>query len=116
MEELVEQLRKFAMERDWEQFHSPKNLAMALSAETAEILEIFQWLTERQSRELDDTTRNMLAEEIGDVMNYLTLLGDKFGINPVEAAKYKIVLNEKKYPVHKARGKALKYDRLQDAG
>src|SRR5512139_880127 len=93
MEELTRLLRDFARERDWEQFHSPKNLAMALSVEVAEIVEIFQWLTQEQSRSLDDEKRARLREEIGDVMIYLASLAEKFGIDVVDAAKAKVEVN-----------------------
>lgn len=109
MHELVEKLRTFAKERDWEKFHSPKNLAMALSVEVSEIVELFQWLTEEESYKLDPEKLERLKEEIGDVMIYLTKLADKFGIDPIVAAKKKIEINEKKYPADVVRGKAKKY-------
>lgn len=109
MHELIEKLRIFAKERDWEKFHSPKNLAMALSVEASEIVELFQWLTEEESYNLPPERLQRLNEEIGDVMIYLTKLSDKFGIDPVEAAKKKIEINEKKYPADVVRGKAKKY-------
>ncbi len=109
MQELVSQLRRFAAERDWEQFHSPKNLAMALSVEVAEIVEVFQWLTEDQSRKLDGEKLDKVKEEIADVMIFLTNLADKLGIDPLEAAKEKIEKNRKKYPANIVKGKAHKY-------
>ena len=109
MKELVSQLRRFAAERDWEQFHSPKNLAMALSVEVAEIVEIFQWLTEDQSRRLDGEKLDKVKEEIADVMIFLTNLADKLGIDPLDAAKEKIEKNRKKYPANIVKGKAHKY-------
>lgn len=109
MKELVSQLREFAKERDWEQFHSPKNLAMALSVEVAEIVEIFQWLTEDQSRRLDGEKLDKVKEEIADVMIFLTNLADKLGIDPLDAAKEKIEKNRKKYPANIVKGKAHKY-------
>jgi NTP pyrophosphatase (non-canonical NTP hydrolase) len=110
MKELVQRLRDFARERDWDRFHSPKNLAMALSVEVAEIVELFQWMTEEESKNLEPEKLQRLSEEIGDVMIYLTKLADKFGINPIQAAKDKIVINERKYPSALVRGKAKKYD------
>lgn len=110
MDDLIHRLRVFAEERDWEQFHSPKNLAMALSVEAAEIVEIFQWMTEDQSKDLSAEKIRELKEEIGDVMIYLTKLADKFGINPLDAAKEKIEINEKKYPAEAVRGKSKKYN------
>ena len=112
MNSLIQQIRIFAQERDWQQFHSPKNLAMALSVESSEIVEIFQWLTQEQSRNLDADKKAHLEEEIGDVMIYLTNLADKFGIDPLLSAKKKIKLNDEKYPVDKVRGTAKKYSEL----
>ncbi|MCI0480566.1 MAG: nucleotide pyrophosphohydrolase [Candidatus Dadabacteria bacterium] len=108
MEELITKLREFAAERDWEQFHSPKNLSMALAVEVAEIIEHFQWLTEEQSRNLDPETLRKVREEIGDVQIYLARLADQLGISPIEAALDKLEINQKKYPPEKARGKATK--------
>jgi NTP pyrophosphatase (non-canonical NTP hydrolase) len=112
LDELREQLRQFARERDWDQFHSPKNLAMALAVEAAELLDNFQWLTEEQSRELDPEAREAVRREIADVLLYLIRLGDRLGIDPVDAAKRKLVENARKYPVEKARGSRKKYTEL----
>ena len=109
MEDLRAAIGVFISERDWEQFHSPKNLAMALSVEVAEIVEHFQWLTEEQSRNLPPEKLAEVREEIGDVMIYLTELSDKLGIDPVEAAKAKLTINSQKYPAELVRGKASKY-------
>ena len=109
---LREALRKFAAERDWDQFHSPKNLAMALSAEAAELLEVFQWLTEAQSRALTPEAKAAASEEIADVLLYLIRLGDKLGVDPLAAAQRKLAANELKYPADKARGNAKKYTEL----
>ncbi|MEO1766723.1 nucleotide pyrophosphohydrolase [Thiobacter aerophilum] len=106
-------LRAFARERDWEQFHSPKNLAMALIVEAAELLEPFQWLTQEQSLSLDPETRRAVAEEIGDVLIYLVRLADVLDIDPLEAAFAKLEINARKYPVDKARGHSRKYDQLR---
>lgn len=108
MKELIRKLRDFAEERDWEQFHSPKNLSMALAVEVAEILEHFQWLTEEQTRELDAETLKRVQEEIGDVQIYLARLADQLGISPIEAALEKLEINRQKYPTDKARGSAKK--------
>ncbi len=113
MDELTRKLREFARERDWDQFHSPKNLAMALAVEAAEILEHFQWLTEEQSRALDPETLAEVREEIGDVQLYLARLADKLGISPIRAALDKMEKNRLKYPVEKARGKATKSTKLR---
>lgn len=109
MKDLRDAIRAFIEERDWEQFHSPKNLAMALSVEVAEIVEHFQWLTEEQSRTLPPERLAEVREEIGDVMIYLTELSEKLGVDPVEAAKAKLEINERKYPTKLVKGKAFKY-------
>jgi len=112
MKELTKKIRAFAQNRDWDQFHSPKNLAMALSVEVAEVVEHFQWLTQEESQQLDADKMNKLREEIGDVMIYLARLADRLGIDPVQAAEEKMRINEKKYPVEKAKGLATKYTEL----
>jgi NTP pyrophosphatase (non-canonical NTP hydrolase) len=112
LEGLRDQLRDFAAARDWDQFHSPKNLAMALSVEAGELLEVFQWLTEEQSRNLDPKTKAAAADEIADVLLYLVRLGDQLGIDPVAAAQRKMVANAEKYPADKARGNSKKYTEL----
>ncbi len=109
MDDLRDAISTFIEERDWEQFHSPKNLAMALSVEASEIVEHFQWLTEEQSKDLPPEKLAEVREEIGDVMIYLTELADKLGIDPVEAAKSKVAINEQKYPAKLVKGKASKY-------
>jgi dCTP diphosphatase len=109
MEELAERLRQFARQRDWQQFHSPKNLAMALSVEASEIVELFQWLTEEESERLGGDKLERLREEIGDVLIYLVNLADKFSIDPLEAARRKVDKNEEKYPARVVRGRADKY-------
>ena len=109
MEELIKELREFARERDWEQFHSPKNLAMALSVEVAEIVEIFQWLTQEESRNLNADRLKKVKEEIADVIIFVANLADKLGIDPLEATKEKIQINREKYPVSIVKGKADKY-------
>ena len=90
MKELIKSIRNFSQIRDWDQFHSPKNLAMALSVEVAEIVEHFQWLTQAQSENLDSAKRAEIKEEIADVLIYLTRLADRLGIDPVQAAEEKI--------------------------
>ena len=112
LEGLRVQLRDFAAARDWGQFHSPKNLAMALSVEAAELLELFQWLTEAQSRALTPEDHAKVSDEIADVLLYLIRLGDQLGIDPVAAAQRKMVANERKYPADKARGNSKKYTEL----
>ena len=107
--QLRDALRKFADERDWDQYHSPKNLASALAVEAAELLERFQWLTEDQSRNLPPEELQKVREEMADVLNYLVRLADKLDVNLLEAAREKIEKNAQKYPVDKARGSARKY-------
>ncbi len=101
MEELQVAIRAFNDERNWERYHSPKNLAMALSVECAELCEHFQWLTQGESRDPDKKTRGKIADEIGDVQIYLACLADKLGINPIEAARAKMKKNAVKYPAPK---------------
>jgi NTP pyrophosphatase (non-canonical NTP hydrolase) len=105
-------LADFVAERDWDQFHSPKNLAMALVAEAGELVEHFQWLTPEQSSDLSPETQAEVELEIADVLLFLLRLCDKLAIDPLAAARKKLELNAKKYPVEKARGRATKYDKL----
>jgi NTP pyrophosphatase (non-canonical NTP hydrolase) len=109
---LVAAIRLFALERDWEQFNSPKNLACSLSIEAAEILEHFQWLTDQQSRELPAAKIDAVALEAADVFLYLLNLIDKLGIDLVDATHRKLAINAQKYPVELARGTARKYTDL----
>ena len=112
LESLRDQLRTFASERDWDQFHSPKNLAAALAVEAAELLEHFQWLTEAQSEQLPPEVLNEVRAEVADVLLYLIRISNKLGIDLIAAANAKIVLNAEKYPVEKARGSSRKYTAL----
>ena len=112
LRDLRDELRAFAAERDWDQFHSPRNLATALAVEAAELLEPFQWLTDEQSRSLPPDTRAAVEEEIADVLRYLVRLADKLDVDLAAAARAKIVRNGEKYPVEKARGSSRKYDAL----
>ena len=112
LEALRAQLRAFVAERDWDQFHTPKNLAMALVAEAGELVEHFQWLTPEQSSELSAETRAEVELEIADVLLFLLRLCDKLDVDPVAAADKKLELNRQKYPVEKAKGRATKYDKL----
>jgi dCTP diphosphatase len=109
---LRDALREFAAERDWEQFHTPRNLATALAVEAAELLEPFQWLSDDQSRELAPETRMAVEQEMADVLLYLVRLADRLGVDLEQAALAKIELNAQKYPVEKARGSSRKYDEL----
>lgn len=110
--ELRDTLREFARERDWDQFHSPRNLASALSVEAAELLEQFQWLTDEESRTLDQDRLAAVREEIADVLLYLIRLADKLDVDLLAAARAKIRRNAEKYPVDKARGSSRKYTDL----
>ncbi len=98
MEKLRTALHDFAKARNWCKYHTPKNLAMALCVETAELTEIFQWLETGLSHEVDAEIQNHIAEEIGDVMIYLTMLADKFDLDPITCARKKMQLNAIKYP------------------
>ena len=113
LDELRERVRRFAADRDWEQFHSPKNLAMALSVEVAELVEHFQWLTEEQSRSLDARRLEQVRLELADVFIYLLRISDRLGVDLLDAANDKIVLNEQKYPAERVRGSARKYDEYE---
>jgi NTP pyrophosphatase (non-canonical NTP hydrolase) len=112
LESLRERLRAFIAERDWDQFHNPKNLAMALVAEAGELVEHFQWLTPEQADSLPPETLAEVEHEIADVLIFLVELADRLEIDPLAAADKKLALNAQKYPVDKARGKATKYDKL----
>jgi dCTP diphosphatase len=113
-DEIKHRLRDFCTERDWDQFHSPKNLAMALCVESAELLEHFQWLTEVQSAALPADKLAAVAQEIADVQIFLIRLADRLDIDIDAAVAAKLALNEQKYPVDKARGNALKYTEFDD--
>ena len=110
LEELKQRLRVFVAERDWDQFHSPKNLVMALSVEAAELVEVFQWLTEVESVTLDADRRRRAAEEMADVLWYLVRIADRLDIDLLQAAGEKLERNAAKYPVERVRGQARKYD------
>lgn len=112
LHDLALQLDQFAKDRDWQQFHSPKNLASALIVEAGELLEHFQWMTDEQSRELAPEKRDAVAAEAADVLLYLIQLTSALGIDPIAAAHAKLKLNELKYPVDRARGSSKKYDEL----
>ena len=106
MEKLKTTLRDFADARKWHPFHTPKNLAMALSVEVAELAEHFQWLTEEQSRNLDVTKLEQVGEEVADCLIYLIRLSERLGIDPIAAAERKIAINERRYPIDRVRGDA----------
>ena len=98
LQDLALELRRFAGERNWDVYHSPKNLASALIVEAAELLEHFQWLSQEESRNLSPATKAEVAHEIADVLIYLTRLSDQLGIDMLAAASEKMVLNARKYP------------------
>jgi len=110
LDELKERLRAFVAERDWDQFHSPKNLSMALAVEAAELVELFQWLTEEESATPDADRRRRAAEELADVLVYLVRIADRLDIDLLQAAGEKLKQNAVKYPVERVRGRARKYD------
>jgi NTP pyrophosphatase (non-canonical NTP hydrolase) len=106
-------IRDFAEARDWDQFHSPKNLTMELSAEVSEIIEHFQWLTEEQSENLPQNKLKEVETELADTLIYLIRLADKLDIDLWDATLNKIKINEQKYPVVKAKGNAKKYTEFE---
>ncbi|OKY75338.1 MAG: nucleotide pyrophosphohydrolase [Desulfobulbaceae bacterium DB1] len=114
MKKMMEAVKLFRDERSWEQFHSPKNLSMALMVECAELVEHFQWLSQEESRNLPLEKRQAVEEEIGDVLIYLVNLAEKLGVDPLEAAWRKLAKNRIKYPADKAYGKSLKYDEYEN--
>ena len=112
LDHLRDALRAFISERDWAQFHSPKNLSMALSAEAAELMEHFQWLTEAESRALPPETREEVRMEMADVLLYLVRIADEVDVDLLAAALEKLERNRSRYPVEKSRGRHTKYDKL----
>lgn len=112
LKKLQSDLAEFAKERDWDKFHSPKNLAMALAGESGELLEHFQWLTEEQSYNLTGEQKEEVSTEVADIFMYLLRFSDKTGINLLDACEKKLVLNSKKYPVSKSFGISTKYTKL----
>ena len=112
LEAIKIRLQEFAKERDWDQFHSPKNFSMALIVECAELVEHFQWLTDEQSKNLPTETLDEVSLEMADIMMYLIRLADKLDIDLLQAVDRKIELNAIKYPVEKSKGIATKYNKL----
>jgi NTP pyrophosphatase (non-canonical NTP hydrolase) len=111
---IQDNVNRFAEERDWNKFHSPKNLSMALSIEAAELMEHFQWLTEEESYQLTPKTYKQVKDEIADVQVYLARIADKLNIDIFDAVTEKMVKNEKKYPIEKSYGSARKYTEYQE--
>ncbi|NTV50979.1 MAG: nucleotide pyrophosphohydrolase [Geobacteraceae bacterium] len=114
LESLRDHLRVFAKDRDWDQYHTPKNLSMALIAEAAELVEHFQWVEGDQSHLLEDKTRSSVEEELADILIYLVRISDKLGIDLYKAAERKLEINARKYPADKVRGSAKKYTEYED--
>jgi len=112
IEKIKDFQRQFAKERDWEQFHNPKNLSMALTVEASELLEIFQWLTADQSSTLDEKNKEKVSEELADITYYILRLADTLDIDLEDAVWKKMKKNAEKYPVEKAKGNAKKYTEL----
>ncbi|MNC84918.1 hypothetical protein D3C83_04870 [compost metagenome] len=112
LDDLTRRLQIFAAERDWDQFHNPKNLATAVAVEAGELQEHFQWLTPAQAAGLSRAARREVALECADVLLFLLRLCDKLNIDLAAAARRKLVINARKYPVRKARGRATKYTKL----
>ena len=113
LEKISERLKKFSKDRNWEQYHSPKNLAMALSVEVAELVEIFQWSNDGGTKEINDpVTRKQIEEEIADIFNYLVKFVDLMDIDLEKISLEKIQKNDEKYPVEKSKGKSEKYNKL----
>jgi NTP pyrophosphatase (non-canonical NTP hydrolase) len=108
LDNIKAELKKFAQDRDWEQFHSPKNLSMALSVEVAELLEHFQWLKEQDSYQHNDKKAQDIAEEIADIQIYLVLIADQLKIDIIDAVNKKIERNKERFPIDKVKGKAHK--------
>jgi len=109
LKELRTRLQRFVDERDWQQFHSPKNLSMAMIVEAAELVEHFQWMTEQQSLQLTPEKKEMVSQEIADTFVYLLRIAEVLGIDLIDAANSKLEINALKYPVEKARGRNDKY-------
>ncbi|MDD2932533.1 MAG: nucleotide pyrophosphohydrolase [Methylotenera sp.] len=109
LDALRARVNNFVAERDWAQFHSPKNLAMAMIVEAGEVVEHFQWMTEQQSRHLDEQTKEQVGQELSDTLVYLLRIAEVCGIDLIEAANKKIDINAQKYPVEKCKGSNAKY-------
>ena len=112
IKELQKKIRKFSKDRDWDQFHNYKDLAISLSLEASEVLEHFQWKTEKEIEERVNSRREEIADEIGDVLIYLLQISDKLNLDIIKAAENKLKKAAKKYPVNKSKGKHTKYTEL----
>lgn len=109
VDDIKQRLRKFVAERDWQQFNSPKNLSMALIAEAGELVEHFQWLTDEQSKNLDNDQLKAVSYELADIFIYLIRIADELNVDLLKASNEKLLINSKKYPVEKVKGSAKKY-------
>lgn len=114
LDDLRIRLAAFAGEREWDQFHSPKNLSMALIAECAELVEHFQWLSEEQSKQLEPKKLEAVTHELADILIYLIRIADKLEVNLIEAARIKIEINEQRYPTERVRGSAKRAEEYED--
>jgi len=114
-EELLNEMTAFFAVREWTQFHSPKNVAINLAVEAAEVLEHFSWITEKESAQLSPETLTQVREEIGDVMISLLHLASKLGINPLDAAREKMIKIGQRYPIEQCKGKNLKYTAYENS-
>lgn len=114
VDELSERLLAFARARDWEQFQSPKNLAMALAGEAGELLEHFQWLSEAQSADLSPEKRRAVAHELADILSYLLRLAERLDVDLIAATHEKIAINEVRYPAERVRGDARRASEYED--
>lgn len=114
LDDLNAELLAFARARDWEQFHSPKNLSMALAGEAGELLEHFQWLSEAQSADLDARKRDQVALEMADILIYLIRLAQRLDIDLVDAAYRKLAINQRRYPAERVRGDARRAEEYAD--
>ena len=114
LDDLCERFREFAVERDWGQFHTPKNLAAALSVEAGELLEPFQWLVSGEKTELGEAKLAAVRHEMADVLAYLILLADRLDVDLYRATLEKLELNRAKYPASEVRGSARKYSEYKD--
>ena len=109
VKQLMLELRKFAQDRDWEQFHSPKNLSMALSVEASELLEHFQWTSEQATYKLGEAKQQLVGYELADIFIYLLRICDQLNIDLIDVTKEKMEINNQRYPVSKVKGSSKKY-------
>lgn len=116
LDQLRNELRVFAERRDWERFHTPKNLTMALAGETGELIEVFQWLTEEESAQVMEHPQRtaQVRDELADVFLYLTRLADVLGVDLLSVAAEKLERNEQRYPAEQVKGRAVKWSELAE--